>query len=215
MQQELTDALRADIGRGAFMGWFCELLLVEKDIDHTMSHLKEWMEDRVVDTPMLIGPGKSKIVAEPFGVVLVMGSWNFPYFTTLGPLIYVIASGNCAVIKPSEMSPNCSRKMKQLVARYLDTSCYACIEGAVEVAKTLTSKPFDSIVFTGSTEKGKLVAAAASKNLIPCILELGGKSPAVVDPSADLELAAKKIVFGRYLNAGQICISPDYVLVQN
>ena len=95
----------------------------------------------------------------------------------------------------------------------MDTSCYACIEGAVEVAKTLTTKPFDSIVFTGSTEKGRLVAASAAKNLVPCVLELGGKSPAIVDTSADLELAAKKIVFGRFLNAGQVCISPDYVLI--
>lgn len=116
-----------------------------------MSNLKTWMEDKVVDTPMLVGPGTSKIVYEPLGVVLIMGSWNFPLYTTLGPLMNVIAAGNCAVIKPSEMSPNCSRSMKKLITRYLDMNCFACIEGAAEVAKTLTSKPFDGIAFTGST----------------------------------------------------------------
>jgi aldehyde dehydrogenase (NAD+) len=162
---------------------------------------------------MLIGPGRSKIVAEPLGVVLVLGSWNFPLFTTLGPLIDVIAAGNCAVIKGSEISLNTSRKMKQLITRYLDMSCYVCIEGAVQVAISLTSKKFDSIIYTGSSEKGKLVAASAAKNLVPCILELGGKSPCIVDESADLEHAAKKIVFGRFVNAGQVCLAPDYLLV--
>lgn len=160
------------------------------------------MKDVTVNTPMLIGPAKSKIVFEPLGVTLVMGSWNFPYYTTLGPLVAVIAAGNCAVVKPSELAPNCCRKMKTLMTRYLDMNSYVCIEGAVEVAKTLTTKKFDFIVFTGGSEKGKLVAAAAAKNLIPCMLELGGKCPAIVDDSADLELAAKKIVHGKYMNAG-------------
>jgi aldehyde dehydrogenase (NAD+) len=162
---------------------------------------------------MLIGPGKSKIVYEPLGVICIMGSWNFPLFTTLGPLIAVIAAGNCAVVKPSEFSPNTTKKIKSLIARYLDGSAYVCLEGQVQVAIALTSKRFDGIVFTGSTEKGKLVAAAAAKNLVPCLLELGGKCPSVVDQSSDLDFAAKKIVLGRYINSGQVCISPDYVLV--
>ena len=116
------------------------------------------MKDIVVDTPMVIGPAKSKIVYEPLGVVLIMGSWNFPLFTTISPLINVIASGNCAVIKPSEISKHSLRKVKALIARYLDMNCYSCIEGAVQVAIACTSKKFDSIIYTGSSEKGKLVA---------------------------------------------------------
>jgi aldehyde dehydrogenase (NAD+) len=158
MQKELGEALEKDLGRSTFVSWMTEFLGIEEKINHALAHLKEWMRDEVVDTPMLIAPGTSKIVHEPLGVVLVMGSWNFPLFTTLGPLIYVIASGNCAVIKPSEFSPHSTKIIKKLVVKYLDMNCYACIEGAVEVAKACTSKKFDSIIFTGSSEKGKLVA---------------------------------------------------------
>ena len=151
---------------------------------------------------MLVGPGKSKIVKEPFGVVLIMGSWNFPVYTTLVPLIYAIAAGNCAIVKPSELSPHISKQIKTLITRYLDFNCYACIEGSVNVAVNLTSQKFDLIMFTGGSEKGKLVAQAAAKNLVPCILELGGKSPCIIDESCDLELAAMKVAFSRYLNGG-------------
>ena len=144
-----------------------------------------------------------------------MGSWNYPIFTTVGPLVDVIAAGNLAVIKPSEMSINSSKIIKRLLSRALDTSCYACIEGAVEVAKACTSTKFDLIVFTGSGEKGKLVAGSAARNLTPCILELGGKSPAVIDEMADMNFVAQKIVFGKFANCGQTCIAPDYLLVHN
>lgn len=160
------------------------------------------MKDVSVGTPMLIGPGQSKIVYEPLGVVLILGSWNFPLFTTIGPLVSVISAGNCAVIKGSEMSPNTSKIMSVLVERYLENTSFIYVEGAVQVAVALTSKRFDSIIYTGSSQKGKLVAAAAAQNLVPVILELGGKSPLVVDESANLDFAAKKIVWGRYMNAG-------------
>ena len=131
-----------------------------------------------------------------------MGSWNYPIFTTVGPLVDVIAAGNLAVIKPSEFSVNSSKTIKRLLVRNLDTSCYVCIEGAVEVAKACTSTKFDLIVFTGSGEKGKLVAASAAKNLTPCILELGGKSPAIIDETADVNHAAQKIILGKFANCG-------------
>lgn len=131
-----------------------------------------------------------------------MGSWNFPLITTIGPLIHVIGAGNTAVIKPSELAPHISNALKKLINRNLDMSAYVCIEGQVEVAKALSTKPFDCICFTGSSEKGKLVAAAAGKNLVPCILELGGKSPSIVDEGADVDFAAKKISLGRFVNAG-------------
>jgi len=158
MGKELSIACKNDLGRREDLTFVLELGAVVTDINHTISHLKEWASEKMVDGPMFIGPARQKIVYEPLGVVLIMGSWNFPYFTTLLPLIPVIAAGNTCVIKPSEMSPNCSRKIKQLICRYLDMNAYVCIEGAVEVAKTLTTKLFDYIVFTGGSEKGKLVA---------------------------------------------------------
>ena len=187
--------------------------LIEKEIDHAICNLKKWIQPVSVDTPVLLGPAKSKIVYEPLGVVCIMGSWNFPLYTCRAPLVNVIASGNCAVVKPSEIAPNTLRKIKALMLRSIDSFCYTCVEGQVEVAKALSAAKFNSICFTGSTEKGKLVAAAAGKNLVPCILELGGKSPAIVDESANLELAARKIVMGKFMNAGQICVAPDYILL--
>lgn len=172
------------------------------EIDHSISHLNKWAKDECVDTPMLIGPASSRIVYEPLGVILVIGSWNFPILTTIGPLINVIAAGNVAIIKPSEISPNTSNMLKKLICRWLDSNCYVPVEGHVEVAKALTSKKFDCICFTGSSEKGKLVAASAGRNLVPCILELGGKSPCIVDESSDLDYAVKKIALGRFINAG-------------
>lgn len=136
-------------------------------------------EDR--DTSLLLAPAVSQVQHEPFGVALVFGSWNYPYVVTLGPLVGAIAAGNCAVLKPSEMGPVASAAMTKLVNKYLDTSCYRVIEGGVDVAIAITQKKFDIICFTGSTEKGKLVAAAAAKNLVPCILELGGKCPIIID----------------------------------
>lgn len=158
-------------------------------------------------------PAKSLVRYEPLGVALIFGSWNYPYVVNLKPLSQAITTGNCAVIKPSEMAPASSAVIKQLVDNYLDRDCFQVIEGGVEIAAKISNYPWDLICFTGSTEKGRLVAAAASKNLIPCILELGGKCPVVVDDSADVDFAAAKIVFARFNNSGQTCLSTDYVLV--
>ena len=215
MNQELVDAVKADIGRESFVTWFSEISILVKEINHTIENLKKWSKETVVDTPVFLGPTKSKILLEPLGVVGIMGSWNFPLYTNLSPLISVIASGNCAVIKPSEIAPNTLRKIKAMIARNMDTSSFVCIEGQVEVAKALSSSKLDSICFTGSSEKGRLVAQAAGKNLVPCVLELGGKSPAIIDETANLEVAARKIVVGKFLNAGQICIAPDYILLSH
>mmetsp|Transcript_38457 Transcript_38457/g.28296 ORF Transcript_38457/g.28296 Transcript_38457/m.28296 type:complete len:191 (+) Transcript_38457:145-717(+) len=190
MEPQLCAAVKADLGRREALTQIYELQLAINDIQHTVDHLGEWMKDQYTDVPLFIGPAKQKITPEPLGVVLIMGSWNFPIFTTILPLIPVIAAGNTCVVKPSELSPHSSRAIKQLFARYLDGPSYVCIEGGVQVAIELTSKPFDYIVFTGGSEKGKLVAAAAAKNLVPCMLELGGKSPCIVDTSANLDYAA-------------------------
>jgi aldehyde dehydrogenase (NAD+) len=145
------------------------------------SNLKSWMKPKKVNTPMTIGPACSSVVYEPLGVVLIIGSWNFPYFTSLAPLIYAIAAGNTAIIKPSESAPNCSSMIRQLIHKNLDMNYFMVMEGAVKVASTLCTKQFDLICFTGGSETGKKVAAAAAQNLVPCLLELGGKSPCVLD----------------------------------
>lgn len=213
MYKDLTEAVKKDLGREAFATWFTELAIIDKEIDHTIANLKKWNEGIVVDTPMFLAPARSRVVYEPLGVVGVISSWNFPIYTCLSPLVCVIAAGNCAVIKPSEITPHTLLKIKSLITRNLDTSCYAVIEGQVEVAKACSNTKFDSICFTGSTEKGRLVAQAAGKNLVPLVLELGGKSPAVVDENANLEYAAKQIARGKFLNCGQICVSTDYILI--
>lgn len=161
MDKDLKEAVKADLGREGFVTWLCEISLLLSEIDQTIANLRKWTRPISVDTPMFLGPAKSKIVYEPLGVVCVIGSWNFPLFTVLAPLIGVIAAGNCAVIKPSEIAPVTLRKVKALITRSLEMSAYSCIEGQVEVAKALTSTKFDMICFTGSTQKGKLVAAAA------------------------------------------------------
>lgn len=146
-------------------------------------------------------------------MICVLGSWNYPYLTVLCPLVSVIAAGNCAIIKPSELSPWSSTQLKNFIARYLDTSCYQCILGGVKVAIRATSIKVDKIIYTGSTEKGILVAQAAAKNLVPCILELGGKSPCIIDKGTDLTYAASKLAFSCFYNFGQTCTRPDYILI--
>jgi aldehyde dehydrogenase (NAD+) len=160
------------------------------------------MEDDVRDTELMLAPCKTMVKYEPLGVALIYGSWNYPFVVTLKPLCQAITSGNCAVIKPSEMAPACSTVVREIVEKYLDTSCYAVIEGGPEVAAKIGNYKWDLICFTGSTMKGKLVAEVAAKNLIPCILELGGKCPAIVDTTADLDWAASKVAFARFSNSG-------------
>lgn len=193
----------------------CEIHTCVRDVEHTMEHLQDWMTEKCIDTPFMIGPAKSYILAEPLGVVAVLGSWNYPLATAIAPVINAIAAGNCVILKPSEIAPYTSRVMKKLFAFHLDSNAYQCVQGAVQVAIRATSSPVDLIIFTGSTEKGRLVAAAAAKNLVPCILELGGKSPVVVDKSADVEFAAMKLAHIAFMNSGQLCIRSDYVLCEH
>lgn len=151
---------------------------------------------------MVCGNAKSKLVSEPYGVCLVIGSWNYPLTTAVSPAAEAIAAGNCIVLKPSEVSPKCSNLIKELFEKYLDKSCYRVIEGQINVAKNISYHPWDLIIFTGSPEKGKLVSKAASENLVPCILELGGKSPTIVDSDANIESAALRISASKFSNCG-------------
>lgn len=162
LEKDITEAIKKDLGRDYFATWFAEISMLDYEIDHTVSNLKKWAAGIDVSTPMFLGPACSRVTFEPLGVVCIIGSWNFPLYTTVGPLIHAIAAGNCAVIKPSEISCNSLFKIKALITRWLDMNAFIAIEGAVEVAKTLTAQKFDLICFTGSTEKGRLVATAAA-----------------------------------------------------
>ncbi|HEX3068640.1 MAG TPA: aldehyde dehydrogenase family protein, partial [Thermoanaerobaculia bacterium] len=180
---------------------------------HAMRHLRRWMRPRRVSTPLALLGSRSRIIYEPKGVVLIISPWNFPVNLTFGPLVSAIAAGNCAVIKPSEMTPHTSACMKKIVRSIFDESEVAVIEGDSVVAGELLKKKWDHIFFTGSPAVGRVVMRAAAEHLTPVTLELGGKSPVIVDRTANLDEAAKKIAWGKFINSGQICIAPDYLLV--
>jgi aldehyde dehydrogenase (NAD+) len=213
LEPKFHAALQKDLNANEMMSYMLSTNLTIEDIKHTLSNIDSWSKPKSVDTPLVIGPGRSYIQPEPYGVALIVGPWNYPVSTCVPYLATAIASGNCCIVKPSEMSAHTSNVIAELVDKYLDKDCYRCIEGQVEVAKAIIKEKFDLIVFTGSTEKGKLVAKAAAENLIPCVLELGGKSPTIVDRDADLDNAALRIVQGRMINCGQTCIACDYLFV--
>jgi aldehyde dehydrogenase (NAD+) len=190
-----------------------EIFVVVSEARHARRHLRRWMKPHRVSTPLSLLGSRSKIVYEPKGVVLIISPWNFPFNLTLGPLVSAVAAGNCAMIKPSEMTPHSSACMKKILAEIFDESEVAIIEGDAAVAEALLKKRFDHIFFTGSPRVGRIVMRAAAEYLTSVTLELGGKSPVIVDRTANLDEAAKKIAWGKCFNSGQICIAPDYLLV--
>ena len=212
-EKELLDALRADLGKHPLEAWSTEVSYVAGDAKYCRKNLKKWSRRRRVTTPMVGKPGKSWLQPEPLGVVLIIGAWNYPLQLTLAGLAAAIAAGNCAVIKPSELAPATSALIARLVPEYLDPQCVRVVEGAVPETSALLELPWDHILYTGGGNVGRIVMAAAAKHLTPVTLELGGKSPCVVMPDADLETTAARIVWGKFTNAGQTCIAPDYVLV--
>ena len=155
-----------------------------------------------MDTTLMAAPGKSYLIPEPYGVVLVIGAWNYPIFTLIPPVAQAIGAGNAVVLKPSELVPHVSNVLAKLITKYLDKSLYRVIEGGVNVAINITKQPFDLIIFTGGTEKGKLVAKAAAENLVPCILELGGKGPCIIDSTSDLALVGRRVISTKFFNCG-------------
>lgn len=212
---KFAEAAQKDSGYTEFANKLLSIQISLADIEHTHKHFEKWTKHTSVDTPLFIGPGKSYIVPEPFGVCLVMSAWNYPVFTALPPVASAMAAGNCVLLKPSELSPHTSNVLKELFDKYLDKECYRVIEGQVETSKAIVKEHWDLIIFTGSPEKGRLVARAAAENLTPCILELGGKNPCIVDEDADLENAALRVIQGRFTNSGQTCTAPDYVFVHS
>lgn len=190
-----------------------EVAVTLEEIAVARKNLKKWMQPRCRYTPFALWPGKSRVFSEPLGVVLVIGPWNYPFQLIFAPLIGAIAAGNCAVLKPSELTPKTSEMIANLVSKYFPPDFLRVILGGIPETTALLGFKFDHIFFTGSTPVGKIVMQAAAKNLIPVTLELGGKSPVVVCEDADLDLAARRIVWGKFYNAGQTCVAPDYLYV--
>lgn len=211
-EQEFMEALKADLGKHPQEAWATEISYVAADAAYCRKHLQRWARTRSVRTPMLGQPGKSWLQPEPLGVVLIIGAWNYPLQLTLAGLAAAIAAGNCAVVKPSELSPATSAAIARWVPEYLDTDCVKIVEGAVPETTALLELAWDHILYTGGGNVGRIVMAAAAKHLTPVTLELGGKSPCVVMPDADLLTTARRIAWGKFTNAGQTCIAPDYVL---
>ncbi|MEM6350927.1 MAG: aldehyde dehydrogenase [Cyanobacteria bacterium P01_D01_bin.14] len=210
-QAEIVQAAKDDLGRPEFEGYF-EIGVVS-ELSYILKNLKKWAKPRWVGVPLPQLPGSAWVQPEPLGVVLVIGPWNYPFQLVISPLMGAIAAGNCVILKPSELAPATSRVVAELVQETFDPSYVAVIEGGVETAQALLAEKFDHIFFTGGTRVGQIVMEAAAKQLTPVTLELGGKSPCIVDKDVNVEVTAKRIAWGKYLNMGQTCVAPDYLLV--
>lgn len=211
-QDAIMAAVQADLRKPDFEAFATEVGVVG-EINYAIKHLKNWVKPKRVSTPPEQFPSKAKICPEPLGVVLIIGPWNYPFQLLISPLVGAIAAGNCALLKPSEIAPHTSRVVAEIIEKTFDQSYIAVVEGGIEVSQALLAERFDHIFFTGGTAIGKIVMAAAAKHLTPVTLELGGKSPCIVDAEVQLDKAVKRIVWGKFINAGQTCIAPDYLLV--
>ena len=209
---ELERALATDLGKSGTEAQITEIGLLVGEIDHTLKHLKRWVRPRRVAVPLTLAPASASVVAEPVGVVLVIGPWNYPVQLCIGPVIGALAAGDAVLLKPSELAPATSAALARLLPEYLDDRAVAVVEGDAEVATALLAERFDHIFYTGGAAVGKVVARAAAEHLTPITLELGGKSPVYVDDTVDLADAARRIVWGKLMNAGQTCVAPDYLL---
>ncbi len=209
---ELVAALDADLAKPQLEAWLAELVFVASEAKLARKRLAAWTRPERVRTPFDQRPAQARVVREPLGTVLIVAPWNYPVQLLLAPLVGAIAAGNCAALKPSELAPHTSAALAKLVTRYLDPECVAVIEGGIEETTALLEQRFDHIFYTGNGRVGRVVMEAAARHLTPVTLELGGKSPCIVDASADLDVAARRIAWGKFLNAGQTCVAPDYVL---
>ena len=210
----ISAALKADLNKQPFESYMCETGLLLEEINFHIKRLKKWSKTRRVKSGIGQLPGKSYVCPEPYGVVLIMAPWNYPVQLCLMPLVGAISAGNCAVVKPSAYAPESSRVISKLIESAFPTGFVTAVEGGREANKALLDEPFDYIFFTGSVAVGKTVMEAAAKRLTPVTLELGGKSPIIVDETANLPLAARRIAFGKVLNAGQTCVAPDYLMIE-
>jgi len=210
---EIEEAIFADFGKPPQEVQLTEIYVLVNEIKNSIRKLKKWMKPIKVSSPLPFLGSSNKIIYEPKGVSLIISPWNYPFQLALSPVVAAVAAGNCAIIKPSEKSPNTSKLIKKIIKELFNDNEIAVIEGGKEIAKVLLEFPFDHIFYTGGAEVGKIVMRAAAKNLTSVTLELGGKSPVIIDQTANLKDAASKIVWGKFINAGQTCIAPDYLLV--
>jgi acyl-CoA reductase-like NAD-dependent aldehyde dehydrogenase len=211
-QTAILEAVNADLNKPEFEAYATEIGVV-REIDYAIKHLKSWVKPKKVSTSIEQFPSSACIYPEPLGVVLIISPWNYPFQLMISPLVGAIAAGNCAILKPSELAANTSRIVTQITKKTFDPAYITSIEGGVETSQELLAEKFDHIFFTGGTKIGQIVMEAAAKHLTPVTLELGGKSPCIVDSNVHIEHAAKRIAWGKFINAGQTCIAPDYLLV--
>ena len=214
-EDRLVDALVADIGKPRIEAYITEIAFTVTEIDHTLKHLDSWTRPEKVKVPLTFKPGKATLRPEPLGTVCIIAPWNYPVQLLFAPLIPALAAGNTAVLKPSEVTPSVAASIAELVPRYFDDSTVAVVTGAVDETTALLQERFDHIFYTGNSKVGRVVMRAAAEHLTPVTLELGGKSPAIVAADANIEVAARRIAWAKFLNAGQTCVAPDYVLVED
>lgn len=212
-EQQLIQSLKDDLNKSEFDAYSTEIGIVLEEIRFTLKNLRRWAKPRKVKTPFTHIGSKSYIYPEPYGVTLIIAPWNYPFQLAIAPLIGAIAAGNCAIVKPSELTPRTSEVLAELMKRHFPKEYITVVEGGIGTSEALLNERFDYIFFTGSVEVGKIIMKAASKHLTPVTLELGGKSPCIVHQDANLKLAAKRIAWGKFMNAGQTCIAPDYIYV--
>jgi aldehyde dehydrogenase (NAD+) len=214
-EKEIMEALKMDLNKAPFESYATEVGFVLEELKYTLKHLPNWVKSKRAKTPIKHFLSTSCIYPEPYGVTLIISPWNYPFQLAIAPLIGSIAAGNCTIIKPSEYSSHTSEVIYKLISENFHEDYISVIMGGAESSKTLLKEKFDYIFFTGSVQVGKIVMEAASKHLTPVTLELGGKSPCIVDETANIDLAAKRIVWGKFLNAGQTCVAPDYLMVHS
>ncbi|MDB9517570.1 aldehyde dehydrogenase [Roseofilum reptotaenium CS-1145] len=210
-KSKILAGLKEDLNKPKLEGYYEFSPIAE--IDYALKHLNQWVKPKRTFTPFVMWPSVGEIYPEPLGVVLIISAWNYPFNLAIAPLVGAIAAGNCAVVKPSEIAPKTSNILAEIITENFDPNSIAVLEGNAEVSQELLAQKFDHILFTGSARVGKIVMEAAAKYLTPVTLELGGKNPCIVDRDCDLTCTARRIIWGKFFNAGQICIAPDYVLV--
>lgn len=213
-EEAILDALYKDFKKPAFEGFLTEINVVKSDLKDAIKNIKSWSKPKKVRPSLLNFPSSDYIYSEPYGKTLIISPWNYPFQLALCPVIASYAAGNSVVLKPSELTPNTSSLLSKLIRETFDVKEVIAVLGDADVAKSLLEKRWDYIFFTGSVSIGKEIAKIAAKNLTPITLELGGKNPCIIDETANLEVSAKRIVWGKFINAGQTCIAPDYILVQ-
>ncbi|MDW0115921.1 aldehyde dehydrogenase [Sporosarcina thermotolerans] len=212
-EDKIHEALKKDLGKSPFEAYVTEVGFVLSSISLMIKNLREWMKPEQVKTPAHLQPAKSFIVREPYGSVLIIGPFNYPFQLIMDPLVGAIAAGNCAVVKPSEATVHTTTLINELLTELYPSDFIHVVNGGIEETNALIHAPFDYIFFTGSVTVGKIVMKAAAERLTPLTLELGGKSPVIVDQTANIKIAAERIVWGKFLNNGQTCVAPDYILV--